>query len=333
MQGLIALVLFLSPFLLSAEEEGPEDDITAISFSGSVGLGGGYESDVAGSQGLVGDRFGAGDIIFDLSGEITLFEETAIGASFLHDVMPAYDGRYTRMAIGLTADWYRELGPVEIDLGAAGELSLIDRFDPEPYVGSFDGYAELVIPHGETLEWLVTLTGTYQHGLRDDVRYLRGPDIFLQGAMRWHFDEDNGLVAGGYRAGVSLREEAGLYDLAGLAESGFTALAACNEHFEQALFIKASYDLDPLSFIGRFSAIHRYAFQKDAWATLSERKEKRRIELVIVPSLEARVSFSDSSDISMQYDLEYTASTIGKRDYYDMNGLRHTVRILATQYF
>ncbi|HSA34772.1 MAG TPA: hypothetical protein P5077_13685, partial [bacterium] len=262
MQGLIFLLLFIASLGLSAAEEAPEDEVApAVSFSGSVGLGGGYESDVARSQGLVGGRIGAGDIIFDLSGEVVLFEEVAIGALFLHDVMPAYDGRYTRMATGLTVDWYRDLGPVEIDLGAAGELSLIDRFDPTPYFGSFDGYVELVIPHGETLEWLVTLTGAYQHGLRDDVAYLRGPDLFLQGAARWHFDEDNGLFAGGYRAGVSLREEAGLYDLAGLAEAGFTALAACNEHFEQALFIKASYDLDPFSFIGRFSAIHRYAFR------------------------------------------------------------------------
>lgn len=325
------MLLLLSPFILSAEEG--EDEAPVASFSGSVGLGGGYESDVARSQGLVGGRLGAGDIIFDLSWEVTWFEEATIGASFLHDIMPAYDGRYTRMAIGLTADWYRDLGPVEIDLGASGEVSLIDRFEPEPYFGSFDGYVELVIPHGETLEWLVTLTGAYQHGLRDDVRYLRGPDVFLQGAVRWHFDEDSGLVAGGYRAGVSLREEAGLYDIAGLAELGYTALAACNEHFEQALFLKASYDLDPVALVGRFSAIHRYAFAKDAWATLYERKEKRRIELVIAPSLEARLSFSDFSDISVQYDLEYTASTIGKSDYYDMGGLRHTVRILATQRF
>lgn len=331
MQGLTALLLFLCPLLLSAEEG--DDEAPVASFSGSVGLGGGYESDVARSQGLVGGHLGAGDIIFDLSGEVTLFEEAVIGASFLHDIMPAYDGRYTRMAIGLTADWYRDLGPVEMDLGAAGEVSLIDRFEPEPYFGSFDGYAELVIPHGEALEWLVTLSAAYQHGLRDDVRYLRGPDIFLQGAVRWHFDEENGLLAGGYRGGVSLREDAGLYDIGGLAESGYTALRSCNEHFEQALFLKASYDLAPVVFIGRFSAIHRYAFAKDAWATLYERKEKRRIELVIAPSLETRFSFSDFSDISVQYDLEYTASTIGKRDYYDMSGLRHTVRILATQYF
>jgi len=314
------------------EVEEPEDT-PAFSFSGSVALGGGYESDVARSQGLIGGRRGAGDILLDASTELALFEETSLGASFLYDLLPAYGGRYTRMVLEATADWYRDLGSVELDLGAAGGLSLIDRFAPEPYFGSFDSYAELVIPHGEKLEWLVTLTVSYQHGLRDDVAYLRGPDVFVQGAVRWYFDEESGTLTGGYRAGVSLREKAGLYDIAGLAERGYISLTACNEHFEQALFAKVSYAVKSFTFLGRLSIIHRYAFAKDEWATLVALKEKRRIELAMVPSIEVRASISEEFDLSAGYDLEYTISSLGKGDYYDMNGLRHTVRVLATQRF
>jgi len=331
MQGLILLMALVAPCLLGAADG--EEETPAVFFGGSLSVGGGYESDVAGSQGLVRGSRGAGDLLFDVSGDMTLFEETTLGASFLYDLMPAYGGRYARMALGATADWYRDLGPLELDLGAAGEFSLVDRFAPEPYFGSFDGYVDLVIPHGETLEWMVTLIAAYQHGLRDDVAYLRGPDIFLQGAARWHFDEERGLLTGGYRAGVSLRRNAGLYDLRGLPERGYTALTACNEHFEQALFGKVSYEIGAFTVVGRFSAIHRYAFAKDEWATLYERKEKRRIELVLAPSAEVRFALTDVSEISVQYDLEYTISSLGKSDYYDMNGPRHTFRVLATQRF
>ncbi|HOW50927.1 MAG TPA: hypothetical protein PLV42_02660 [bacterium] len=335
MQGLTALFLILAPLLCLAGEEAEEaeEEVAALSFGGSVALGGGYESDVARSQGVVGGRLGAADLLVDAQGEMTLFEEASFGASFLYDLLPAYDGRYTRMALEATADWYRDLGPVELDLGGAGGLSLIDRFAPEPYFGSFDSYAELVIPHGETLEWLVTLTAAYQHGLRADVSYLRGPDFFLQGAVRWYFDDDAGTLGGGYRAGVSLREEAGLYDIAGLAESGYIALTACNEHFEQALFAKVSYVAQRFSVIGRFSAIHRYAFAKDRGATLAALKEKRRIEFVVAPSAEFRFALTDSFDLSAEYAFEYTISSLGKGDYYDMNGPRHTARVLATQRF
>ncbi len=329
MQGLIAILIVLAP--LTAFVAGEKDEPVAL--SGSLAVGGGYESDVARSQGTLGAREGAGALSVEASGEMTLYDETVFGASFLYDLIPAYGGRYTRMVFGTTADWYHDFGTIEMDLGVAGEMSFIDRFDPEPYFGLFEGYAELVIPHGVSLEWLVTLTGAYQHGLRDDVAYLRGPDVFLQGAVRWYFAEEKGMLAGGYRGGVSLREDAGLYDIAGLAESGYITLTACNEHFEQALFVKASYDLDPLMLIGRFSAIHRYAFAKDKWATLAALKEKRRIEFVVAPSAELRFALTDSFDLSAEYAFEYTLSSLGKSDYYDMNGPRHTARVLATQRF
>jgi len=328
-QGLIAILFLAASLVLFAGEE--ERD--PLSFSGTLTLGGGYESDVARSQGTLGARQGAGDLLTEVSGEVTVFEEFSLGASLLYDLMPAHGGRYTRTLFGATADWYRDLGPVELDLGAAGDFTLVDRFDPEPYFGSFEGYAELVVPQGEALEWLIALTGAYQHGLRDDVSYLRGPDLFLQGSVRWHFDEERGLVAGGYRAGVSLRKKAGLYDVPGLPEAGYIALEACHEHFEQALFGKGAYDLSPVSLSMRLSVIHRYAFEKDVWTTLAERKEKRRIELVLAPSVEARWMPVEAFEVAFQYDLEYTVSSLGKSDYYDFNGPRHTVKVLMTRRF
>ncbi len=332
MQGLMlaALLFLIVPFGAGATEA-PHDE--AVFFGGSVSLGGGYESDMARAQGILGRKRRAGDLLAAVSGDMTLFEETTIGAAVLYDVVPAFDGRYSRLVFDATLDWYRDLGPVELDLGVAGSFSLVDRFAPEPYFGSFDAYADVVIPHGEEIEWVVTLSGGYQHGLREDVRYLRGPDLFLQGAVRWHFFAERGLLVGGYRAGVSLRKEAGLYDIAGLPERGYTALSACNEHFEQALFGKISAEMGMVTLVGRFSAIHRYAFVKDVWTTLSERKEKRHIDLVAAPSAEARFALTDEADLSVQYDFEYTVSSLDRDDYYDMNGPRHTVKALVTQRF
>ncbi len=325
---LAALILFSTSFLKG-------EDSIYFDIRGFVSAGGGYDSHIPTMGRDSSDRKGSGEILTDAGINFDI-NDFSIGTAVFVNALNTDNWRYSLLNTEINLGWITSTGDFDWSIFSVGSFSFYDFSGLSTHYAQGDLYLEMFYNHHENMSFFFTLTSSYIHGLKEELSFLRGPQIGFETGEYFYFNFRSYLRLQ-YQLNFMFYGDHTTENVPTVVSDGITELTGKNKGISQFLSLRTRLDFDRFYIFLGAGWRNMTMFHRDNWETMEKIVKKRRVNNSIVLDVEPGfIPFKKSFDqlsIYAHYIFEKNFSTLGREDYVDENYIRHNIRVMLSYYF